>query len=132
MKLQIPQASQTKVLLSQPRTDASTSAINSPKQDNLVRNVITSGIMETDQDFDVLVFGSIAVDHSCNYMIGHNLTSDLPAEQATALAPSLYTSNPAEIETSVGGVGYNVALAIQRVGAGLPTISLSSLVARDL
>ena len=43
--------------------------------------------------------------------------------------PAMYTSNPARISQSIGGVGHNVALAAHRAGV---SVSLASAVADDL
>jgi len=101
----------------------------SARQDGVVRRILASKSEENEKHFDVLVFGSIAFDHSCNYITANETSLESSSDEIAA--PSLGTSNPAKIKTSIGGVGHNVALAIQRVGAGAPTVSLSSLVARD-
>ena len=69
--------------------------------------------------------GSVALDLSCDYA-GHST-----AGQTTTVAPALHTSNPASISQSVGGVGYNVALAAHRAGGGL-TVKLCSMVGDDM
>ena len=71
---------------------------------------------------DVLVAGSLAVDLSCDY-------DRSPAVDKTNAAPDLYTSNPAIIGQSVGGVGYNVAIAAKYVGS---SVLFCSLVGDDL
>lgn len=63
---------------------------------------------------DIVVAGSLAVDFSCDY---------------DGLAPRLHTSNPATITQTVGGVGYNVALAAHLLGG---SVQLCSIVADDL
>lgn len=63
---------------------------------------------------DIVIAGSVAVDFSCNY---------------DGLAPRLHTSNPATITQTVGGVGYNVALAAKLLGG---SVHLCSIVADDL
>lgn len=52
-------------------------------------------------------------------------------ETNESLSPELYTSNIATITPSVGGVGYNVALAAHRAGGNL-FVRLCSLVADDV
>jgi pseudouridine-5'-phosphate glycosidase/pseudouridine kinase len=60
---------------------------------------------------DMLVFGSLASDLICDYKpLAHS-------EDSTSPAP--YTSNPAIITQSSGGVGYNVALAAKYAGASV-------------
>ena len=101
---------------------------------------------EVKRSVNVLVFGSVAVDFACNYAPGgessksagaistpkdSNLLSEQP-KSASFISPQMHTSNLAAIETSLGGVGHNVALAIHRVG-GLPTtVRLHSIIADDL
>ena len=60
---------------------------------------------------DLLVFGSLASDLMCDY------NPLVHSEDSTS--PALYTSNPATITQSVGGVGYNVALAAKYAGASV-------------
>lgn len=69
---------------------------------------------------NILVAGSLAVDFSCDYT---------PLQSSNAPDLQLYTSNPAVITQSIGGVGYNVALAAKHVGA---SVRLCSIVADDL
>ena len=60
---------------------------------------------------DMLVFGSLASDLICDYNpLVHSKDSTSPAP---------YTSNPAIITQSAGGVGYNVALAAKYAGASV-------------
>jgi len=47
------------------------------------------------------------------------------------MTPALYTSNPAAISQSVGGVGHNVALAAQKVSEK-GKVRLCSLVGDDM
>lgn len=70
---------------------------------------------------DVLVAGSLAVDLSCDYA---PLTED-----KTNITPILHTSNPAIIGQSLGGVGYNVAIASNYLGS---SVLFCSLVGNDL
>lgn len=69
---------------------------------------------------DVLIAGSLAIDFSCDY-------APL-AERSTEVAPLPYTSNPAIIGQSLGGVGHNVALAASYVGS---SVVFCSVVAND-
>lgn len=70
---------------------------------------------------DVLVAGSLAVDLSCDYTP--------PAEDKTNVTPTLQTSNPAVITQSLGGVGYNVAIATKYLGS---SVLFCSVVGDDL
>jgi pseudouridine-5'-phosphate glycosidase/pseudouridine kinase len=70
---------------------------------------------------DMLVAGSLAIDLSCDFT---PLIS-----QKVAVSPSVQTSNPAAIEQSLGGVGYNVAIAANYIGS---KILFCSVVADDL
>ena len=74
----------------------------------------TRGIGSPKPSIDIVVAGSLAVDFSCDY---------------DGLAPRLHTSNPATITQTVGGVGYNVALAAHLLGG---SVQLCSIVADDL
>ncbi|PLB50454.1 putative carbohydrate kinase [Aspergillus steynii IBT 23096] len=68
---------------------------------------------------DVLVAGSLAIDLSCDYapFAGANKT------------PISHTSNPAVISQSLGGVGYNVAIASSYLGS---SVLFCSVVGEDL
>lgn len=71
----------------------------------------------------IAVFGSVAIDLSCDYS---------PRDRMQAcLSPQLHTSNIAAITESMGGVGHNVALAAQLAGGDTP-VRLCSFVADDL
>lgn len=69
---------------------------------------------------DILVAGSLAVDFSCDYA---------PLVSSNGHTPQLHTSNPAIITQTVGGVGYNVALAAHLIGA---SVNLCTIVADDV
>jgi len=73
----------------------------------------------------VFVAGSLAIDLSCDYTIkpGGLATGD------TTMKPASYTSNPAEITQSLGGVGGNVARAAHLIGAD---VRLCSAIGDDL
>jgi pseudouridine-5'-phosphate glycosidase/pseudouridine kinase len=89
------------------------------------------------KEADILVFGSVAVDFTCDYNPDGgairskelNATTDAVPE---SLSPKLHTSNIASIATSLGGVGHNVARAIHRVAGSASKVRLGSLVADDL
>jgi pseudouridylate synthase / pseudouridine kinase len=74
---------------------------------------------------DILVAGSLALDLSCDYA---PLVQQIASKTQS---PSMHTSNPAQITQTVGGVGYNVALAAHRAGSPLQ-VGLCSLVADDV
>lgn len=67
----------------------------------------------------IFVAGSLAVDLSCDYI----------GTSASAKEPALYTSNPATIAQSLGGVAHNVARAAHLVGG---SVQLCSAVGNDL
>lgn len=70
---------------------------------------------------ELLVAGSLAIDLSCDFT---------PLDsQKVAVSPSVQTSNPATIEQSLGGVGYNVAIASNYIGS---RVLFCSVVADDL
>jgi pseudouridine-5'-phosphate glycosidase/pseudouridine kinase len=60
------------------------------------------------------------MDLSCDYT---------PRESNKDASPRMHTSNIGEIRSSVGGVGYNVALAAQ-LSSGEP-VRLCSIVVKD-
>lgn len=68
-----------------------------------------------------MVAGAVALDLSCDYV-----------HEGSKGTPKMYTSNPARITHSVGGVGHNVALAAQRFGAGAVKVKLCSVVGDDV
>jgi sugar/nucleoside kinase (ribokinase family) len=73
------------------------------------------------QTVDIIVFGSLASDLICDYNpIADSMYSSTPVQ---------YTSNPAIITQSIGGVGHNITLAASYTGA---SVLLSSVVADDL
>lgn len=71
------------------------------------------------EKIDILVAGSLAVDLACDYT---------PLSSGST-SPALHTSNPASISQSLGGVGYNVALAANYLGS---SVLFCSVVADDL
>ncbi|KAJ0115996.1 hypothetical protein J7T55_004166 [Diaporthe amygdali] len=73
---------------------------------------------------DILVAGSVALDLNCNF---HNDRYTDPKP----VSPVLYTSNPAGITQSIGGVGHNVALAAQSIHRGLK-VKLCSMIGSDI
>ena len=58
---------------------------------------------------DVIVAGSLAIDLSCDYI--------KPPTENPSSQPQLYTSNPASITQTLGGVGQNVATALRYLGS---------------
>lgn len=88
---------------------------------------VTSGNLETFSKepsilpTDIIVAGALAVDFSCDFA---PLPGSLPA-----LAPQLYTSNPATISQSLGGVAHNIARASHYMGV---SVKLCSVVGGDL
>ncbi|PBP19441.1 IdgA domain protein [Diplocarpon rosae] len=77
-------------------------------------------IEASNDNHDIHVLGSVAVDLSCDY-----------TGQQGELTPQLKTSNIATIVPSIGGVGHNVALAAHRAG-GASSVQLCSFIADDL
>lgn len=92
-------------------------AVQPPTKETPITPLTSSGA-------DILVFGSVAVDYSCDYIPYKKLVEPF--------TPQLQTSNPSSIVTSVGGVGHNVALAIHRTAASTNGVRLGSLVGDDL
>ncbi|RDL29950.1 Uncharacterized protein BP5553_10577 [Venustampulla echinocandica] len=99
-------------------------------------NEITQGeaINQHMPNADIIVFGSIAMDISCDYIPRAVNTIDestsVPTGPMTDAAPHMKTSNIGTIAETVGGVGHNVTLAAHLV-AGELTVRLCSLVATD-
>ena len=79
----------------------------------------------TTKPANVFVAGSLALDLSCDYAIQ---PSGL-ATDGNVMKPAIHTSNPAEITSSLGGVGGNVARAAHSIGAD---VQLCSAVGDDL
>ncbi|KMP00928.1 carbohydrate kinase [Coccidioides immitis RMSCC 2394] len=65
--------------------------------------------------------GSLAVDLACDFAPSTG--------GSNAVSPALYTSNPSVISQSLGGVGYNVALASSYLGS---SVLFCSVVANDI
>jgi len=74
----------------------------------------------TTSKIDVIVAGSIAVDLACDHVD--------PEGQVNSTVP-LYTSNPARIQQSIGGVGHNITRTISLLD--IPT-RLYSVVGNDI
>lgn len=78
---------------------------------------------------DVFVAGSLALDLSCDYV---------PMEgSSTSISPLSHTSNPARISQGLGGVGRNIATALEYVGARVQLCSatgddVAGIVARNM
>jgi pseudouridine-5'-phosphate glycosidase/pseudouridine kinase len=70
------------------------------------------------------------VDLSCDYAPSRKSKGMLAAHKPTDVSPHMHTSNIATITPSIGGVGYNVALAAEL--ASNLVIKLCSFVADDL
>ncbi|KAI2016194.1 hypothetical protein LOY97_000814 [Ophidiomyces ophidiicola] len=70
---------------------------------------------------DVLVAGSLAVDLACDFIPSNASDCDK--------TPALHTSNPSIISQSLGGVGYNVALASSYMGT---SVLFCSVIANDI
>ena len=80
---------------------------------------------------DILVFGSVAMDLSCDYSPNLEKTSQEPTVLSINLSPQMHTSNIATITPSIGGVGHNVTLAAH-LASGPSAVQLRSLVGQDL
>lgn len=75
----------------------------------------------THEKADVLVAGSLAIDLSCDYAPF--------GDESRRITPFSFTSNPAAIRQSLGGVGHNVALASKYLGG---SVLFCSVVGDDL
>lgn len=75
----------------------------------------------TEDAVDVIVAGSLAIDLSCDYAP--------PDGKSGAKDPQMFTSNPARITQSLGGVGHNIATAVQCLGV---PVRLCGSVGRDV
>ena len=60
-----------------------------------------------------------------------DLSCDYVGNESGEVAPKMYTSNPARINQSIGGVGHNVALAAHLVSEDT-TVRLCSMVGDDV
>ncbi|KAF4635169.1 hypothetical protein G7Y89_g2929 [Cudoniella acicularis] len=78
---------------------------------------------------DIVVFGSVAVDLSCDF--SPEETPVTTSSPSPVDSPQLHTSNVAAITPSIGGVGHNVAHAVQLVSGEL-SVRLCSGVGSDL
>ncbi|MCJ1430662.1 hypothetical protein MMC27_000012 [Xylographa pallens] len=70
-----------------------------------ISNKKTPASIRTQQQADVLVAGSLAIDITCNY------NPDRKSKNKSG-TPEMHTSNPAIVTQSLGGVGQNVASAL--------------------
>ncbi|EZF34644.1 hypothetical protein H109_03968 [Trichophyton interdigitale MR816] len=87
-----------------------------------VESTDTPSIQEVEQEEpELLVAGSLAVDLACDYTPLSNGPSDG--------SPKLQTSNPSVITQTLGGVGHNVALAASYMGS---SVMFCSVVADDI
>ncbi|MCJ1397640.1 hypothetical protein MMC11_000836 [Xylographa trunciseda] len=103
----------------------STGVVEVPVQSSDVsqrlNNDKTTVPIQNQQQADVIVAGSLAVDTTCNY--------NPDRESKTKVgSPDMHTSNPAIITQSLGGVGQNVASALNYLG--IP-VQFCSAVAAD-
>lgn len=80
----------------------------------------TSQALSLPDDTEIIVAGSLAIDLSCDYA---------PESLWGPRFPRRFTSNPAAITQSLGGVGQNVATTIHYLGS---SVRLCSLVGDDL
>ncbi|MCJ1281806.1 hypothetical protein MMC26_001129 [Xylographa opegraphella] len=69
----------------------------------------SSALLQSQQQAEVFVAGSLAVDTNCNYNPDRK-------SRNTSGNPDMHTSNPAIITQSLGGVGQNVASALHYLG----------------
>lgn len=77
--------------------------------------------MSVDNHVDVVVAGSLAIDLACDFTP--------PDQWSISGTPATYTSNPARISQSLGGVGQNIAAALHALGS---SVRLCSAVANDV
>ncbi|TGO61841.1 hypothetical protein BCON_0024g00430 [Botryotinia convoluta] len=70
----------------------------------------------------IVVVGSIAIDLACDY-------TPRTTQSTVASSPQMYTSNIAKIQSSIGGVGYNVLRAAQL--SSKEPVSLYTFIADD-
>ncbi|PMD32773.1 hypothetical protein L207DRAFT_590466 [Hyaloscypha variabilis F] len=120
------------------KLDKMLATMNSPKApgntENLVSAVQDKATQphlgkEAAQNPDIVVYGSVAMDLSCDYAPPSEGAAS--SSNDTAVSPQMHTSNLAAISPSVGGVGRNVALAAHRAGGNI-SVLLRSLVANDI
>lgn len=81
--------------------------------------VLPSSPKVEEEQADVFVAGSLAMDLLCDF---------IPTQRSSSDSPQLHTSNPAKITQGLGGVGQNVATAIQYLGTN---VQLCSVVGDD-
>ncbi|KAL8908429.1 MAG: hypothetical protein Q9207_000848 [Kuettlingeria erythrocarpa] len=81
--------------------------------------VLTSSPKVEEEQADVVVAGSLAIDLACDL---------IPTKRSSLDSLQLQTSNPAKITQGLGGVGQNVATAIQYLGIN---VQLCSVVGDD-
>lgn len=91
-----------------------------PSRDSQKGSDASSACIDAPGKVDVLVAGSLALDLACDYT---------PIGGKTSKAPVAHTSNPARVSQSLGGVGYNVAIASHYMGA---SVLFCSAVADDV
>lgn len=116
--------------------EANAGDLASPKQtkhsqDKLLSQIITETEVEAAKKGpEIHVFGSVAVDLSCDYAPLQK-DGDLTVGGIFTESPQMQTSNIATIVPSIGGVGHNVALAAH-LASGSPSVKLRSFVGDDL
>ncbi|EEA28081.1 hypothetical protein TMatcc_003615 [Talaromyces marneffei ATCC 18224] len=104
-------------------TPSLSSSVTAPTHDTESVETVSTPVpaLGSVEKVDMLVAGSLAIDLSCDF-------APLASQKAT-VNPSVQTSNPATIEQSLGGVGYNVAIAANYIGS---KTLFCSVVADDL
>ncbi|WEW57984.1 hypothetical protein PRK78_003451 [Emydomyces testavorans] len=100
---------------------ATTSSSSPQSSEAIVETLSAKPTPKSVEEVDVLVAGSLAIDLACDFT-----PSSGGGDQ---ISPALYTSNPAVISRSPGGVGYNVALASSYLGS---PVLFCSVVADDI
>ena len=91
-----------------------------PSLDNQTLDAGAEDTTEVVKGAEVVVAGALAVDLACDYA---------PLAKQDTPSPILHTSNPSSISQSVGGVGHNVAMAMNYLGS---KVLFCSAVADDL
>ncbi|KMU83437.1 carbohydrate kinase [Coccidioides immitis H538.4] len=103
------------------RQRAKTSESESQGTNPATENVSAKPAPKAIEKVDILIAGSLAVDLACDFAPSTG--------GSNAVSPALYTSNPSVISQSLGGVGYNVALASSYLGS---SVLFCSVVANDI
>ncbi|QVM07438.1 hypothetical protein D8B26_002137 [Coccidioides posadasii str. Silveira] len=103
------------------RQRAKTSESESQDTNPATENASAKPAPKAIEKVDILIAGSLAVDLACDFAPSTG--------GSNAVSPALYTSNPSVISQSLGGVGYNVALASSYLGS---SVLFCSVVANDI